>query len=39
MKNMLEQVKQRVPKVQYGYFNRTKDNFFPQGFESDWPIR
>lgn len=39
MKNMLDQVKQRVPKIQYGYFNRTKDNFFPQGFESDWPIR
>lgn len=39
MKNMLDQVKRRVPKIQYGYFNRTKDNFFPQGFESDWPIR
>ena len=38
MKNMLEQVKKRVPKIQYGYFNRTKDNFFPDGFENDWPI-
>jgi len=38
MKNMLEQVKKRVPKIQYGYFNRTTDNFYPDGFEHDWPI-
>ena len=38
MKNMLDQVKQRVPKIQYGYFNRTKDNFYPAGYEQDWPI-
>jgi len=38
MKKMLEQVKMRVPKIQYGYFNRTKDNFYPEGFEQDWPI-
>ncbi len=38
MKNMLVQVKQRVPKIQYGYFNRTKDNFYPDDFEHDWPI-
>ncbi|MEA3466517.1 MAG: radical SAM protein [Thermodesulfobacteriota bacterium] len=38
MKNMLDQVKDRVPKIQYGYFNRTKDDFYPNGFEQDWPI-
>lgn len=39
MNNMLEQVKKRVPRIQYGYFNRTKETFFPEGFERDWPIR
>ncbi|MCK9171919.1 MAG: radical SAM protein [Desulfuromonas thiophila] len=36
---MLEQIKQRVPRIQYGYFNRTRESFFPAGFEQDWPIR
>jgi len=35
---MLKELKQRVPKIQYGYFNRTRDNFFPSRFEDDWPI-
>ncbi|MCD6526051.1 MAG: radical SAM protein [Desulfuromonas sp.] len=39
MKIMLEQVKKRVPAIQYGYFNRTKENFFPLNYEKDWPIR
>ena len=38
MKRMLDRVKQAVPRIQYGYFNRTKDNFYPEGFESDWPL-
>jgi pyruvate-formate lyase-activating enzyme len=35
---MLREVKTAFPKLQYGYFNRTRENFFPPGFESDWPI-
>ncbi|MBN2644059.1 MAG: radical SAM protein [Desulfuromonadaceae bacterium] len=38
MKAMLDEVKQRVPRIQYGYFNRTRENFYPPGFEQDWPI-
>jgi pyruvate-formate lyase-activating enzyme len=38
MKAMLDHVKQQVPAIQYGYFNRTRDNFYPPGFETDWPI-
>ncbi len=38
MKEMLDHVKQRVPRLQYGYFNRTRENFFPEGYEGDWPL-
>lgn len=38
MASMLNEVKQRVPRIQYGYFNRTKENFYPPGFEQDWPL-
>ncbi|MCM2265271.1 MAG: radical SAM protein [Desulfuromonadales bacterium] len=36
---MLRELKAAFPKLQYGYFNRTKESFFPKGFETDWPIR
>ena len=39
MLKMLTQHKERFPKLQYGYFNRTRDSFFPPGYESEWPIR
>ena len=39
MYRMLELVKREFPRIQYGYFNRTKENFFPEGFEKGWPIR
>ncbi|MDT8440720.1 MAG: radical SAM protein [Desulfuromonadales bacterium] len=35
---MLRRLKRRFPKLQYGYFNRTRETFFPPGFEEDWPI-
>jgi pyruvate-formate lyase-activating enzyme len=35
---MMRELKAAFPKLQYGYFNRTRDGFFPTGFESDWPI-
>ena len=36
--NMLKQIKAGFPHLQYGYFNRTREMFFPSGYESDWPI-
>lgn len=39
MLEMLRQLKDRFPKLQYGYFNRTRDHFFPRGYETDWPIQ
>jgi pyruvate-formate lyase-activating enzyme len=38
MYRLLERIKQEFPKVQFGYFNRTKENFFPAGYESRWPL-
>ncbi len=38
MKKMLDRIKGEVPRIQFGYFNRTKENFYPDGFESDWPL-
>jgi molybdenum cofactor biosynthesis enzyme MoaA len=38
MRAMLDELKEKFPKLQYGYFNRTKETFFPQGYETDWPI-
>lgn len=39
MYGLLERIKKEYPKVQFGYFNRTKENFFPDGFEKGWPIK
>ncbi|MGE0155614.1 MAG: radical SAM protein, partial [Geobacter sp.] len=36
---LLQRLKQEFPRLQFGYYNRTKENFFPPGFESGWPIR
>ena len=38
MLEMLKKHKERFPKLQYGYFNRTRETFFPPGYESDWPV-
>jgi pyruvate-formate lyase-activating enzyme len=38
MLKMLKKHKACFPKLQYGYFNRTRDSFFPPGYESEWPI-
>jgi pyruvate-formate lyase-activating enzyme len=35
---MLARVKKEFPRIQFGYFNRTKEKFFPEGFEMSWPI-
>ena len=39
MYHMMEQVKKAFPRIQYGYFNRTKENFYPEGLETSWPIK
>ena len=36
--SMLKQIKADFPHLQFGYFNRTREMFFPSGYESDWPI-
>ena len=36
---MMEKVKKSFPRIQYGYFNRTKENFYPEGLETSWPIK
>ncbi len=38
MKKMLDRVKKEIPRIQYGYFNRTKNNFYPPEYETDWPL-
>jgi len=38
MKTMLDRVKRNIPRIQYGYFNRTRESFYPEGYESDWPL-
>lgn len=38
MKKMLDRVKKEIPRIQYGYFNRTKESFYPPGYETDWPL-
>jgi hypothetical protein len=38
MVEMLRLLKQRIPRLQYGYFNRTREQFFPEGYEADWPL-
>jgi len=38
MRTMMDRVKNEVPRLQYGYFNRTRENFYPKGFATDWPL-
>lgn len=38
MKQLLDRLKRQVPRLQYGYFNRTRDTFYPPGFATDWPL-
>jgi pyruvate-formate lyase-activating enzyme len=38
MYQLLQRIKREFPKVQFGYFNRTKESFFPEGYEKGWPI-
>jgi pyruvate-formate lyase-activating enzyme len=38
MKQLLDRLKKDVPRIQYGYFNRTRETFYPPGFATDWPL-
>ncbi|MBW2519595.1 MAG: radical SAM protein [Deltaproteobacteria bacterium] len=35
---MLQKLKSLFPELQYGYFNRTRETFFPAGYATEWPI-
>lgn len=39
MYRLFIELKREFPKLQFGYYNRTKENFFPPGFETGWPIK
>jgi pyruvate-formate lyase-activating enzyme len=38
MYRMLQRVKEAYPRIQYGYYNRTRETFFPPNLEQSWPI-
>jgi pyruvate-formate lyase-activating enzyme len=38
MYRMLRRIKHEYPRIQFGYFNRTKENFYPPDLEKSWPI-
>jgi len=35
---LLQRLKREFPRLQFGYYNRTRENFFPAGFENGWPV-
>lgn len=35
---LLQRLKQEFPRLQFGYYNRTQECFFPPDFENGWPI-
>lgn len=37
MYNLLSHLKQAFPRLQFGYYNRTKEKFFPANYENGWP--
>jgi pyruvate-formate lyase-activating enzyme len=38
MYRLLQRIKREFPRVQFGYYNRTRENFYPAGFETGWPV-
>jgi len=39
MYRLLQRLKQEFPRLQFGYYNRTKENFYPSELEKSWPVR
>ncbi len=38
MYRLLRTLKKEFPRLQFGYYNRTRENFYPPGFETGWPL-
>jgi len=38
MYRLLQRLKEEFPRLQFGYYNRTRENFYPAGYEQGWPI-
>jgi pyruvate-formate lyase-activating enzyme len=38
MYRLLQRLKKEFPRLQFGYYNRTKENFYPPGYEAGWPL-
>ncbi|HOP39441.1 MAG TPA: radical SAM protein [Geobacteraceae bacterium] len=38
MYRMLQRLKKDFPRIQFGYYNRTRENFYPPDLERSWPI-
>ena len=38
MYRLLERLKRAYPRLQFGYYNRTRENFYPAGLETAWPM-
>ena len=39
MYRLLQRLKKEFPRLQFGYYNRTRENFYPPDLETGWPIR
>lgn len=39
MYRMLERLKEEFPRLQFGYYNRTRENFYPPDLEKGWPVK
>jgi hypothetical protein len=39
MYRLLQRLKKEFPRLQFGYYNRTKENFYPPDLETGWPVR
>ena len=35
---LLQQLKKEFPRLQFGYYNRTRENFYPPDLENSWPL-
>ncbi|MDD5285509.1 MAG: radical SAM protein [Desulfuromonadaceae bacterium] len=39
MYRLLELLKKEFPRLQFGYYNRTRENFHPPDLETSWPVK
>jgi len=39
MYRLLQRLKQEFPRLQFGYYNRCKENFYPPDREKSWPVK